>query len=164
MNINEYLRHLSKPLESAVFALMAVAAPLSHAGTVWTGPVITYSQTGTFNIGSTVSSQMADVDQITADVWLTRPSKTPMVNAAPAFQKSGKAVAYSTTGGSPSNTLWAAGTLAPSSPAMLRLERSSAEFLSSRCRARKAARIKFACTFVAPAFNSAQDEIVRFGR
>jgi len=112
MNLNKCVSYLSHPFQSGVLALLVFAAPLARAGTVWTGPVITFSQTGRFLATTAVSNQMTNVDQITADVWLTRPYQTPMVNAAPAYQRLGKAVPYSITGASPSNTMWALGTLA----------------------------------------------------
>jgi len=71
-------------------------APLSHASTLWDGPVITYSQP------TPDPTQVSNQDRITPVVWLTRAASKGLFNA------------YSETNAgvlSPADTEWAFGTV-----------------------------------------------------
>ena len=80
----------------AIFVGMLATAPLMRGATVWTGPLISYSQP------SPDPAQASNQDRITPDVWLTRAASKGLFNA------------YSETNAaalSPTNTEWALGTL-----------------------------------------------------
>ena len=98
MNANQKFLPSGRALRSAVFALMAVAAPSAPAATVWTGPPITYNQPGTD------PTLPANQDQITPNVWLTRGTNQGLFNA--------KTEAGFTHSSSPADTAWANGTTA----------------------------------------------------
>jgi len=86
----------SRILRGAIFAGMLASAPLMRGATVWTGPLITYSQP------SPDPTQATNQDRITPDIWLTRAASKGLFNA------------YSETNAtalSPTNTEWAFGTL-----------------------------------------------------
>ncbi len=98
MKTNKSFSRPACSLRGAGLALLMAAAPLSHAGTVWTGPTITYTQP------ASDPSLAADQDRLTADVWLTRGSSHPMFNAFTETFYNGST--------SPQNTEWAFGALA----------------------------------------------------
>jgi len=79
-----------------VFSLTLAAAPLTHAATVWNGPLLTYNQP------SSDPTQAANQDRITPDVWLTRAASKGLFNAF--YEANATAL-------SPTNTEWAFGTL-----------------------------------------------------
>jgi hypothetical protein len=86
------IRFLCRP----ILALLVFAAPLSHASTLWDGPVITYSQP------TSDPTQVSNQDHITPVVWLTRAASKGLLNA------------YSETNAgtlSPADTEWAFGTV-----------------------------------------------------
>jgi hypothetical protein len=87
---------LGHVLRRILFALMLVAAPLLHAATVWSGPVIAYNQP------SSDPTQASNQDRITPDVWLTRAASKGLFNA---FSET------NATTLSPTNTEWAFGSL-----------------------------------------------------
>ena len=107
MKTRDGVWRLASPVGELALALLAAYATPAPAGTVWTGPLITYTQPAPFNGNIPVSEQLANVDQITDDVWLTRPSEVPLINAAPPFNET-----FWSSTSSPANTLWAVGTLA----------------------------------------------------
>ncbi|HXI71657.1 MAG TPA: hypothetical protein VNN22_14980 [Verrucomicrobiae bacterium] len=72
------------------------AAPLTHAATVWNGPLLIYNQP------SSDPTQAANQDRITPDVWLTRAASKGLFNAF--YETNATAL-------SPTNTEWAFGTL-----------------------------------------------------
>ena len=98
MKSNGRCSRLIRVLRVALCALLAGAAPISHAATVWTGPVITYSQPGTD------STQPANQDRLTPNVWLTRGTNQGLFNA--------KTETVFTHFVSPADTEWANGTTA----------------------------------------------------
>ena len=83
-------------VRNIVFVLTLAGAPLTHAATVWNGPLFTYAQP------SSDPTQAANQDRITPDVWLTRAASKGLFNA---FYET-NATAFS-----PTNTEWAFGTL-----------------------------------------------------
>jgi hypothetical protein len=90
-----YLRLISF-LRGFIWALPFLAAPLSHASTLWDGPSIIYSQP------TPDPTQVSNQDRITPVVWLTRAASKGLFNA------------YSETSAgalSPTNTEWAFGTV-----------------------------------------------------
>jgi hypothetical protein len=72
-------------------------APGVDAGTIWNGPLLTYSQP------SPDPTQASNQDRITPDVWLTRAASKGLFNAF--YETNATAL-------SPTNTEWAFGTLA----------------------------------------------------
>jgi len=93
-------------LRKAGLTLLALAAPPAHASTVWTGPATNYTQPAAFNTSVPASDQLANVDQITADVWFTRGTDHPPFNAAPPYNET----SYNGST-SPENTEWAFGNI-----------------------------------------------------
>jgi hypothetical protein len=83
-------------LHGIIFALMLAAAPLMRAGTVWNGPLFTYSQP------TSDPTQVSNQDRITPDVWLTRAASKGLFNA---FYET------NATTFSPTNTEWSFGAL-----------------------------------------------------
>ena len=79
-----------------MFVWTWVVAASVHAATVWTGPLITYSQP------SPDPTQATNQDRITPNVWLTRAASGGLFNAV---------TETSFTNTSPADTLWAFGTL-----------------------------------------------------
>jgi len=80
----------------AIVILLLATPRLLEAATVWTGPLISYTQP------ATDPTQTADQDRITTDVWLTRASSKGLFNA---FSET------SATASSPAGTEWAFGAL-----------------------------------------------------
>lgn len=72
---------LACSLRGAGFALAALAAPLTNAATVWSGSLTNYTQPAPFNSSKAASSQLANVDPLTAKVWLTRAATEGLFNA-----------------------------------------------------------------------------------
>ena len=87
---------LVRVLRNIVFVLALAVEPLSHAATVWNGPLFTYAQP------ASDPTQATNQDRITPDVWLTRAASKGLFNA---FYET-NATAFS-----PTNTEWAFGTL-----------------------------------------------------
>jgi hypothetical protein len=99
-----------RPLEYLVFGakaqalagvlaiLWAAPMPTRAQGTVWNGPLTTFTEPA----GDT-GTLPGDQDRITADVWLTRSNAMGLFNAA---LETGYTHSFS-----PSNTVWAFGTL-----------------------------------------------------
>jgi hypothetical protein len=83
-------------LHGIVPAWLATVMPLTHAATVWDGPLITFNQP------SPDPTQATNQDRITPDVWLTRAASQGLFNAV--FETNATAL-------SPANTEWAFGTL-----------------------------------------------------
>ena len=79
-----------------VVFLASVTALLGQASTVWTGPVVTYSQP------APVPTQATNQDRITPEVWLTRATSKGLFNA---FSETNAGAL------SPADTEWAFGTL-----------------------------------------------------
>lgn len=98
MNGNGFCRStLVQTLRGVIMVLlMPAVAPLLHAATVWTGPLITYNQP------SSDPTQASNQDRITPDVWLTRAASKGLFNA---FYET------NATAWSPTNTEWAFGNL-----------------------------------------------------
>ena len=91
--------HFSTPVHlllGLVLGLVLAGTPRTHAATVWTGPVITYSQP------SPNPTLAANQDRLTADVWLTRATSKGLFNAF--YETNATAL-------SPANTEWAFGSL-----------------------------------------------------
>jgi hypothetical protein len=80
----------------AIVVLLLATARLLDAATVWTGPLISYSQP------APDPTQPANQDRITTNVWLTRASSKGLFNA---FSES------NATASSPAGTEWAFGAL-----------------------------------------------------
>ncbi len=83
---------------------MTLTAPLAQASTVWMGPATNYTQPAAFSTSVPAAEQLANVDQITADVWFTRGTDHPPFNAAPPYNET----SYNGDT-SPENTEWAFG-------------------------------------------------------
>lgn len=100
MNSDERFSQLARALRGVVCALVAGAAPITHAATVWTGPTTAYGQPGTD------PTQPANQDRLTPNVWLTRGSIQGLFNAVneSSYDKITKT--------RPSDTEWAYGELA----------------------------------------------------
>jgi hypothetical protein len=98
MNGNKRCRStLIQILRGAIIVLLAPAvAPLLHAATVWTGPLITYNQP------TSDPTQASNQDRIMPDVWLTRAASKGLFNAF--YETNATAL-------SPTNTEWAFGAL-----------------------------------------------------
>lgn len=95
MNGHSCLRLISF-LRGPIWALVLFAAPLSHASTLWDGPMITYNQP------TPDPTQVSNQDRFTPVVWLTRAMSKGLFNA------------YSETNAgilSPADTEWAFGSV-----------------------------------------------------
>ena len=100
MNSKKEISLIVRALRGAAFPLLAVVAPLTHAATVWDGPLITYSQPGTD------PTQAANQDRLTPNVSLTRNFNEGLFNAV-------KEAGFNRGDfSSPTDTEWAYGTLA----------------------------------------------------
>lgn len=86
-------------LQRAVLVLIALAASLAPAATIWTGPPITFTKTGGAD-----PTLPANQDRITTNVWITRGSIQGIFNA--------KTESAYTHNVSPADTEWAYGTTA----------------------------------------------------
>src|SRR6266576_294457 len=98
MNSDQRISQLARTLRGVVCILVAGAAPMTDAATVWTGPTIAYTQPGTD------PTLPANQDRLTPNVWLTRGATMGLFNA--------KTETFFTHFLSPTNTEWANGTTA----------------------------------------------------
>jgi len=99
MKSNTYHSLLAHSKRSAVFVLLAAVIPLTQAQTIWNGPTTNFAPTAVYS--ATVPTTY---DLITADTALARNIDYPLFNAK-------KESSYIAANGSPSNTMWALGTL-----------------------------------------------------
>src|SRR6266550_3865876 len=98
MNSHQRISQMARALRGVVGVLLAAAAPITHAATVWTGPPIAYSQPGTN------PTLPANQDRLTPKVWLTRAATAGLFNAV--------TETFYTKPTSPAGTEWAVGALA----------------------------------------------------
>ena len=86
-------------LGAGALALIATSLPLTHATTVWTGPLITFTKPANSDYAMSINQ-----DRLTALVWLTRADTMGLFNI--------KSESGYTHNLSPADTEWAYGTLA----------------------------------------------------
>jgi hypothetical protein len=89
--------HVSQ-MAACLVALLLASAPQARSATVWTGPVLTFTET------TTDPTLAINQDQMTANVWITRGGVQGIFNA--------KTETLFTHGSSPADTEWANGNLA----------------------------------------------------
>jgi len=97
MNNHDFSIHLSK-LALGLTALGLAIASQANSATVWTGPIMTFSET------TTDPTQPANQDRLTESVWITRGGSQGIFNA--------KTESLFTHFLSPADTEWANGNLA----------------------------------------------------
>ena len=96
MKVRWFYRPLVGIWLTGIWIFSLAGASLSHASTVWNGPLITYNQP------TPDPTQVSNQDRITPVVWLTRAMSKGLFNA---YSES------SATAFSPADTEWAFGTL-----------------------------------------------------
>lgn len=99
MDTNQARKPRARLWPGILLALIGLAAPLTQAATVWTGPLKTYTQPAADD-----PELASNQDRLTDQVWLTRARRDRMFNA--------KTETFTTRGISPEDTEWATGTLA----------------------------------------------------
>jgi hypothetical protein len=98
MELQKHIQKWGRLTRRTVFLLIVTLAPASRASTIWNGPPTNFTPSGTY-----VKTIPGTYDLLTADVALTRSVECPLFNS---LKESGYNASYS-----PSNTLWAQGSL-----------------------------------------------------